>query len=1041
MRLPSLVVSPPSGLRRLADLLLVLLFALFAFLMNCNELFDADIWWHLRSGEWIVQHGRPPEVDPFTFGSEGRPWIDMHWLFQLLLLPVIRLGGTSAVILLAAAVISLAVLLALAARPRSGSLPVVLLCWLPALILINHRSQPRPEIFTLLFLAAYFAVLTHAGDLPRLIWLLPAIQLLWVNMQGLFALGPILLGLWLSARLGTLLWQRLRGRAVPTPKPRRWWSHVLGASLLVVLACLVNPYGVKGALFPLELYPKVTQEGNPYKESVGEFFSARKFASLVPPENVANEWFFCVLHFILLLLPLSFLLPALWQATRLDSVKSSETRPDLLSSLVLSSWAWLAMLAALVALLAIRVMALTPVGRPSLLVGIGTAVPVLYGTAGIAGACLFARRSLLAAAFAAVAGIGMAAWTAWLYDHLLFDRDVGELLSDPPSQLLTGLVLLSAAIAAAFVLYFEGDLFGLLAAAAFGYLGLSAVVNWGRLGLVAGILLSMNLGTWVARLLPPASDASPGWGSRIGRLGTAFVLLGGVAAVLTGLYGGLIDRGFGFHEKALLYPHDAVRFAAQPDMPDRALLYPAEAASLYVYYHAPGHKPFVDPRLEVPSLETVQTYLDISKMLNQGDPRGVDAVDALGAGVVVLGHEGRAPAEVVLLGHPNWRLVYFDALAAVFLRHTDPRLEERFPTLNLGVRHFNQPRARPVPDVPGASFKEAKALYSLGLALRKTEPARRDLRLAVLLAALARAEVAADEEPTRAATWLLLARCHQAFMPERPGPSPSAVGGWVPETGLTWARVTYCLRRGLEAEPDDAEILHALSRCYGARGMLDAQLTAAERLLDLKKVTVAQAAEVREFARAFRAMQPSSHPSAQAIPSTLIQLLDSHQPEQAARLAAEGVAAGTADWNWDLADRVAGAGLHLGQADLARQLWERAMAPPTEAIRQSRLADACWVERDFEGAVLHYQKARQFDPRLVEPRWALARLYAELGQAGPALAVCREGLALLREPGLRSELETLETLLQVHAPSVRLRAEAPPEPGSRVGGKSPAKNK
>ncbi len=33
---------------------------------------DPDLWWHLRTGQWVVQHGRVPATDPFsTFGQRG----------------------------------------------------------------------------------------------------------------------------------------------------------------------------------------------------------------------------------------------------------------------------------------------------------------------------------------------------------------------------------------------------------------------------------------------------------------------------------------------------------------------------------------------------------------------------------------------------------------------------------------------------------------------------------------------------------------------------------------------------------------------------------------------------------------------------------------------------------------------------------------------------------------------------------------------------------------------------------------------------------
>ena len=42
-----------------------------------------DAWWHLRSGQWILENRRLPTLDPFTFASADREWIDLHWGFQI----------------------------------------------------------------------------------------------------------------------------------------------------------------------------------------------------------------------------------------------------------------------------------------------------------------------------------------------------------------------------------------------------------------------------------------------------------------------------------------------------------------------------------------------------------------------------------------------------------------------------------------------------------------------------------------------------------------------------------------------------------------------------------------------------------------------------------------------------------------------------------------------------------------------------------------------------------------------------------------------
>src|SRR5690349_1734497 len=65
--------------------------------LGCVELLDSDVWWHLASGRWIVANRGVPRLDPFSFASADRPWIDLHWGFQVLLWMVYRAGGVAGV--------------------------------------------------------------------------------------------------------------------------------------------------------------------------------------------------------------------------------------------------------------------------------------------------------------------------------------------------------------------------------------------------------------------------------------------------------------------------------------------------------------------------------------------------------------------------------------------------------------------------------------------------------------------------------------------------------------------------------------------------------------------------------------------------------------------------------------------------------------------------------------------------------------------------------------------------------------------------------
>src|SRR5215471_6914033 len=45
---------------------------------------DADLWWHVRTGQRIWATGAVPRVDPWSYTAPG-PWVDHNWLAHLVL--------------------------------------------------------------------------------------------------------------------------------------------------------------------------------------------------------------------------------------------------------------------------------------------------------------------------------------------------------------------------------------------------------------------------------------------------------------------------------------------------------------------------------------------------------------------------------------------------------------------------------------------------------------------------------------------------------------------------------------------------------------------------------------------------------------------------------------------------------------------------------------------------------------------------------------------------------------------------------------------
>src|SRR5271166_3674715 len=87
---PSKSRRKARGLQRLRVLQLFVLSGLLVTLgLVCFNLkfwvLDLDVWWHLRVGEWIVQHHAFPHTGLFSRTAAERPWIAYSWGYEVLL--------------------------------------------------------------------------------------------------------------------------------------------------------------------------------------------------------------------------------------------------------------------------------------------------------------------------------------------------------------------------------------------------------------------------------------------------------------------------------------------------------------------------------------------------------------------------------------------------------------------------------------------------------------------------------------------------------------------------------------------------------------------------------------------------------------------------------------------------------------------------------------------------------------------------------------------------------------------------------------------
>ena len=202
---------------------------------------DPDIWWHLATGRWILQHHAIPMTDPFSSYGMGKPWIAYSWLFDILIQLSFRSFGYVGIVLYEVA-IRLALGVALFHLVRS-LLPhfwrAVALTGV-SLYAMSHIIGPRPGVLTVLFSIIELDILLssrRAGNTRRL-WLLPPLLVIWANWHIQFVYGLLILGVFAcEAVIASIPRIKFLG------EDRLPIKHVSIALLASFLATFVNPYG------------------------------------------------------------------------------------------------------------------------------------------------------------------------------------------------------------------------------------------------------------------------------------------------------------------------------------------------------------------------------------------------------------------------------------------------------------------------------------------------------------------------------------------------------------------------------------------------------------------------------------------------------------------------------------------------------------------------------------------------------------------------------------------------------------------------------
>lgn len=225
-----------------------------------------DVPWHLKTGQWILAHRAVPQVDFYSFTRAGQEWLDVQWLFQVIAYLFYDFLGEPGITLLTLWLTLIILGVLLAAAP--GRIPRGLraLGAVMFLLSLNSRIACRPEHLSALYLALMlFCLERGTRGHTRLLALVPLLQLLWVNTQGIWPLGLAVVGAYLADRL-------LQAYCRPGAAEKSRLAPWLVVAVLCLAAGMIQPYGWRGLWFPLILIREGIGEGSVQKQSVIELW-------------------------------------------------------------------------------------------------------------------------------------------------------------------------------------------------------------------------------------------------------------------------------------------------------------------------------------------------------------------------------------------------------------------------------------------------------------------------------------------------------------------------------------------------------------------------------------------------------------------------------------------------------------------------------------------------------------------------------------------------------------------------------------------------
>jgi hypothetical protein len=213
---------------------------------------DSDLWWHLADARILTSTHQFIRVEPYSFAVAGQRWIDPEWLSELPYWFSYSAFGLRGIHLAALAGLC-ANLLFLYFRSYWKSLDRKAALWTSVLafFLMTVNTGARTIVVAYLVMSVEMAII-EAAERGRksLLWLLPPLYCLWINLHGSWIIGLGFFGLYIGCGLVRINVGAFEQRAFSLTDRNR----LIGVFLACLASLMVNPYGWRMIWNPFDMF-------------------------------------------------------------------------------------------------------------------------------------------------------------------------------------------------------------------------------------------------------------------------------------------------------------------------------------------------------------------------------------------------------------------------------------------------------------------------------------------------------------------------------------------------------------------------------------------------------------------------------------------------------------------------------------------------------------------------------------------------------------------------------------------------------------------